>query len=162
MTEWLETPLVVTALLAVGGVIWAAARWTGKVDGKLQDLTTAVDEVRADIKKIFRRLPAPVVAGASPLRLTDLGKEIADRLDARQWAGQLAPTLVQEVAGKRPFEIDEFSEEFVNARLDREWADRVAGCAYDFEIQRDRVRTVLRVVLRDELLRLAVLPREAS
>ena len=161
MAEWLNTPLIATVVLAVIGAIWAAARWTGKVDGKLGDLTKAVDEIRADIKKIFQRLPDPVVAGTSPLQLTDFGEKIAKSIDAHTWALTLAPTVLPDVEGKRPFEIDTFSQSYVDTRLDDQWKERVARCAYEFGIDRSGVLSVMQVVLREELLHLEK-PHEAD
>ena len=101
MEEWLNTPLIVTAVLAIIGIIWAAGRWTGKVDGKLTDLRKAVDEIRADIKKIFSRLPDPkTVASGSPRQLTDFGSKIAEKVHAQEWATTVAPTLVSNVEGQ--------------------------------------------------------------
>ena len=120
-----------------------------------------MEEIRKDIKEIFLRLPPVPVAGSSPIKLTDFGEQIAAKIKASEWAQGLAPTIVHEVAGKRPFEIDEFSEEFVTNKLGEQWETRVAGCAYEFGIKRDGVHDVLRVVLRDELIRLAGPPEEA-
>ena len=119
-------------------------------------------EIRDDIKKIFLRLPPVPVASSSPLKLTDFGEKIAKEFEAREWATGLTPTLAHEVEGKRAFEIDEFSEKFVGTRLGKDWEERVAGCAYDFGIKRDDVRAVLRVVLRDELIRLTDPPNEGT
>lgn len=168
MEEWLGTPLIIVAVLAVvgfiggnGTFIWKASRWVAGVDNDRAGLQPFMEEIRKDIKEIFLRLPPVPVSGNSPLKLTDFGEKIAAKIEAPEWARELAPTVAHEVAGKRPFEIDEFSQEFVITRLGEQWEARVAGCAYDFGIKRDGVRDVLRVVLRDELIRLAGPPEEA-
>ena len=153
MADWLNTPLIVTASPAVIYAVVKVIRWTATVDLKLNQFTDFAKEVRDDIKQIFLRLPPVPVAGSSPLRLTDFGEKMADFMRAKPWASDLAPSLQAEVAGKRPFEVDEFSRGYVQSRLNDELKERVAACAYEFGVDRDAVLRVLQVVLRDELLR---------
>lgn len=153
MADWLNTPLIVTASLAVIYAVVKVIRWTATVDLKLNQFTDFAKEVRDDIKQIFLRLPPVPVVGSSPLRLTDFGEKMADFMKAKPWASDLAPSLQAEVAGKRPFEVDEFSRGYVQSRLNDELKERVAACAYEFGVDRDAVLRVLQVVLRDELLR---------
>ena len=153
MADWLNTPLIVTASLAVIYAVVKVIRWTARVDLKLNQFTDFAKEVRDDIKQIFLRLPPVPVVGSSPLRLTDFGEKMADFMKAKPWATDLAPSLQAEVAGKRPFEVDEFSRGYVQLRLNDELKERVAACAYEFGVDRDAVLRVLQVVLRDELLR---------
>lgn len=153
MADWFSTPLIVTAFLAVLITAVKVVRWTATVDLKLEQFTGFAREVRDDIKLIFLRLPPVPVAGASPLQLTDFGEKMADFMKAKTWASELRPSLLAEVAGKRPFEVDEFSRRYVQTRLQDDMKERVAACAYEFGVERDDVLKVLRVVLRDELLR---------
>lgn len=153
MADWLNTPLIVTASLAVIYAVVKVIRWTATVDLKLNQFTDFAKEVRDDIKQIFLRLPPVPVVGSSPLRLTDFGEKMADFMKAKPWASDLAPSLQAEVAGKRPFEVDEFSRNYVQTSLNDELNERVAACAYEFGVDRDAVLRVLQVVLRDELLR---------
>ena len=152
MADWLGTPLIVTASLAVLYAVVRVIRWTAEVDLKLGQFTDFAREVRDDVKQIFLRLPPVPVAGSSPLRLTDFGERMADFVDAKSWASDLAPSLRAEIAGKRPFEVDEFSRGYVQAHLEDDLQERVAACAYEFGVERDNVLKVLQVVLRDELL----------
>ena len=62
------TIAVITGTLKVGS-------WKGKVDSNQDAFKVFMDEMRADIKKIFDRLPPAAVQGASPLSLTDLGRK---------------------------------------------------------------------------------------
>ena len=84
----------------------------------------------------------------------DFGRRISTSIEAEDWANELAPTLLNNVKGEQPFEVDEFCEAYVQEKLDDYWRGRVAGCAYEFGIDKKGVLAVLRVVLRDELLRL--------
>ena len=73
-------------------------------------------------------------------------------LRAEEWAAGIAANAVREVVGKRPFEIEEFSRRYVASNLDPKIEERVAACAYEFGTERDLVKPVLWVVLRDELM----------
>ena len=113
MAEWINTPLIVTAALAVitavFTVIWKTATWKAKVDSDRSTfkstLESFIKEIRDDIKGILSRLPstpAPVGSG-SPLRLTDFGERIAKHFGADNWASELAPTLVDDIRGMQPY-----------------------------------------------------------
>ena len=167
MADWLSTPLIVTASLAVIIAVVKVIRWTATVDLRLDQFTAFtrevrddirelrgdVKELRNDIKQIFLRLPPVPLAGGSPLQLTDFGERMADFVEAKRWASENAPSLRAEVAGKRPFEVDEFSRSYVQTSLNDDLKDGVAACAYEFGVERGDVLKVLQVVLRNELLR---------
>lgn len=167
MADWLSTPLIVTTSLAVILAAVKFIRWTATVDSKLEqfsefakevrqdirELRQDVKELRRDVAQIFLRLPPPPVAGDSPLQLTDFGERMADFMKVKSWASDLAPSLRADVAGKRPFEVDDFSRSFVQGRLQDDLKESVAACAYEFGVERDAVLKVLQVVLRNELLR---------
>ncbi|MCY4505423.1 MAG: hypothetical protein OXG35_00465 [Acidobacteria bacterium] len=70
MGDWLSTPLIVTASLAVIIAVVKVIRWTATVDLKLDQFTRFAKEVRDDIKQIFLRLPPVPVVASSPLQLT--------------------------------------------------------------------------------------------
>ncbi len=163
MSEWYANPLVWIGLLSssavVIGIIFAIGQWKGKVDSDRDSFKRTLDafmsEIRADIKRIFERLPpAPTVAGASPLRLTELGRKISDRLDASAIADSLAPDLRERIADMQPYEIQEFC--FSYLRREYEPPDRVRSlileCAFDNGIDREQVLDVIAIELRDRLL----------
>ena len=167
MADWLNTPVIVLAVLAVAGTlwgivcfIWKAARWTAKLDAGERDFRAFTQEIRGEITtikehiiKIFEHIPPPkTIESASPLRLSELGKVISKSLKAAEWAARIAPGLVPEVAGRQPFEIDRFSDQYVETRLDAQDPDWVARQAYESGVTAAAVRAVLRVVLHDELI----------
>ncbi len=171
MGDWLNTPLIVIAALAAGSAlvgvfvfVWKVSRWTSNVDGTLASLkenaerdraafTTVAKEVREDIKRILLYLsPRSPIESSSPYRLSEFGEEIAAKLNARGWATQLAPPLLREVENLEPFEVNDFTWEYVANRLSAEWRRHVSVCAYEMGIERAHVEAVLAIVLRDELL----------
>ena len=151
--SWLVVVGAITASLAAIGAVVAISRWTGRVDTRLDNLEKAVKTVTKDIKKILR-IWQPEVAGASPLQLTDLGENMAKFMKAQDWAAGLASDLLPQVINKQEFEIDQFARDHVESKLDATMERQVAACAYEFGRKASGVRNVLRVVLRDELLRL--------
>ena len=112
-------------------------------------------EIRDDIKKILVRLPPAAITSASPSRLTDFGKELAENIQAYAWAKGLAPTIADSVTGKAAFEIDEFCQTYISTELNETMKAAVARVAYESGIEHRNVHNVLRVVLRDELLHIA-------
>ena len=168
MADWLSTPLLslfCILLLAILRVGYKVIRWKVSVDKDREfskdeakkdraTLQGFMQEIRKDIKRIFERLPPAPVAGSSPFQLTDFGEQIAKKLHVHEWAAKLAPTLIGEVQGKEPFEIEEFCDSYINKNLDKNMSIEVAKGAYEFGIGKKGVRSVLRVVLRDELLKL--------
>ena len=159
----INNPLWILVTIAVGGALVKGLFW-------LRDVHTAKEswarftaetfpafakEIRGRIDQIIERIPPPkTLASASPLRLSPLGEKVAESLNAGDWASRVAPGLTAAVAGMEPFEIDRFSENYVETELGEQFEKRVAACAYDFGITRSAVLGALRVVLRDELIRI--------
>ncbi len=63
--------IVVLVLFAITGI----AYWAGSKNRSVRTLEKLMDEIRTDIKKIFRKLPASTVVGENSLQLTDLGNK---------------------------------------------------------------------------------------
>ena len=163
MSDWLSNPVTYILALAVGTAIVKILWWIRDVTRGEKDFRVFVKEIKDDMKTIrehitdiFKRLPDPVIAGASPFQLTDLGRKLSAELGAEEWAANLAPTLSDDVAGKKPFQIDEYAEKYVRDNLSDEMVNLVAACAYDAGRTREDVLPVLCVVLRDELIRLGI------
>lgn len=94
------------------------------------------------------------VEPGSPLHLSEYGEKISNRIGGLEWAQHTAPGLKDRLDDLRPFRIDEFSSRYVDNELDEATQERVAECAYEFGTERHAVHEVLRVLLRNELLRL--------
>ena len=155
MNEWLQNNyMIVSVIVVLAGALISIGIWVGRVNSDRASLMEFMREIRSDVKKIFERLPPAPVTSNSPLELTDFGKRIAEQFKAEEWANELAPTLLGEVKGKEPFEIDEFCDTYVRDKLRENIQRRVALSAYSFGTDRKGVRSVLRVVLRKKLLEL--------
>lgn len=159
--DW-TNPLTYGVLLAAtttfGAVLWKIFWWVAKIDPLPEGLREIAEgirgdtaEIRADIKRIFLQL-TPVADRGSPIRLNDFGRRVAESVHAEEWAKASAPDLLSEVLDLQDFEIDGFAADVVSTRLGDDWPTRIAASAYENGIDQESVRTVLRVVLRDELI----------
>ncbi len=157
------------AVIVLGKLLWNIAQWVKGIDSDIEVVKGDIEVVKGDVKtvkgdtekifkkiaEIFGRLSPQAVTGSSPLKLTDYGEQIATELQALQWAEKLAPTLIPKIVGMQPYEVDEFCDSYVNEHLlIGEWIERIAKAAYEFGIDKKDVLPVMRIVLRDELLRL--------
>ena len=72
----LNAPLAVLLVAALAGLVWLS-KWIGGVNEHKSEVGRLMQEIRTDIKKIFQRLPSEALDRDSPIRLTDLGDEMA-------------------------------------------------------------------------------------
>ena len=138
--------------------------WKGKVDSDRtifrKFMRTIRKEIRKDIKDLTKRiddvllqLPKFVTVGQSPLRLTDLGNDISKELNAKDLAKQLAPRIIEKLGtGSQAFTIQDMCFEYIMQEFkpDEDVDIRISKSAYE----RDQVREVLAVELRDRVLEL--------
>jgi len=173
MPAWLAgAPWWVVAglVIAIVVLIFKVGAWKASTDSRLGVLEEAVGEIRADIKeiradikevrasieKIFRRFPTLAVDGCSPVRLTELGKDISATADTEAWTLKHASHLMDEASGKPEFEVFEICVRYVadQYNTDSEFNRRIRAAAYEHGIDREQVRKVHEVELRDRLLAL--------
>ena len=171
MLQWILanpvlTSVIVTVLIALGTGIWKAARWVQKTEDATSGTAAVLQKLLDEIKELRAIILArhPLTAATmSPLQLNALGQRVVDILGADEWAKQTALRVRNEVEGLQPFQVDEFSDNYVQTRLEAPWVkERVPACAYQLGIDRPSVLLALRVVLRDELLRLQPNPVPAA
>ncbi len=118
------------------------AEWIKEEIGKLQ---AGITKVQDNITDIYGRLPSRPIAKDSPLRLPDVGKDIAGSINAQAWVKDTAPTLRDRAAGKRPDEIQALCFEFVKHEYtpDPELDVAIKVAAYENGIDTDQVLDVL-------------------
>ena len=180
-TSWFESPTILVVIVSIIGIILSAigsiiavvwilgnwkgtvdqrlktvdqalsgfGEWKGRVEERLKSLGELLDEVRREL--LGKRL----IKANSPVSLTEYGEKISTFLRAKEWATRTATVVLSEVVNNAPFEIEAFSRTHVSASLDAEMTRQVSACAYEFGIEPDSVKSVLWVVLRDELIQRA-------
>lgn len=171
MGEWYTNPLVWIGFFSMLAVVFGAAfgfgQWKGKVDSDRDTFKRTLDafmtEIRADIKRIFERLPAPKpIASGSPLRLTELGRSISDELGVSAWAVQTAPDLFHRAQGMTAYKVQEMCFEYARNewKPSDEWDARIDACAYSRGMERKNVLDVFAVELRNRLLAQLGIPKD--
>ena len=162
MPEWLGNPaLWIIAVIFVGGVIFAIGRWVESVSADqktFKEFMTKVgsdlDEIRANIQRIFPLLPQPVVEGNSPVHLTDFGEKVSATVNASRWAEEQAAGLVETAKGKEEFEVFDICVDHVSKvfKDDPEFQKAVRSGAYQIGTDMENVLKVCHVELRDRVL----------
>ena len=127
--------------------------WIGGVNEHKSTVTKFMETTDGKLDKLLDRIPAVTVAKGSPLRLTELGEEIAVALDALSWASQAAEQLRDRVDTSDPHETQAFSSDFIHKEFEPsdELRRKINRCAYDQGIKRRKVLDVVAIALRDEL-----------
>ena len=157
--DWIR-PIVAIAVPTIILLIWMS-KWFGKhnewakgMDEFKRETKATLVEIRDDIKKVLTALPPSVIRGASPMRLTDLGKKVSEYVEAAAWAEQSAPQLAGKVNGMNAYDIQEFCIAYMRNehRPTTAQNDLFKKCAFDHGIKLDQVLAVCAVELRDRSL----------
>ena len=149
-----DNPLVYVAAATIIGLIFGIGTWVGAVNADRTAFRTFMTEVRDDLKKILSRLQPSVFAGESPIELTELGKSISKRLNAKDWAEEHAGApLRNEVRGREPYKVQEMCFEYAQKYEPAEdMESMIQTIAYENGIKREAVLDVLALELRDRLI----------
>ncbi|MCY4158099.1 MAG: hypothetical protein OXF48_00610 [Bacteroidetes bacterium] len=146
--------VIVKATLKIGG-------WKGSVDTDRTNFKEFMSEIKNDIKdirdsifNISSQMTTKVADKQSPIRLTNLGKKISAKIDALTWAGRHAERVKENVKGKQPYDIQEFSFMYVQNHKNYSDEERILTrkIAYEEGLTEFEVRQVLGIELRDKLL----------
>lgn len=159
MLDFLSDPRwVVLLVLGLGSLVFFLGRWVRHVNSNLRKFREFMDEMREDIKKILSRLPVYLVSQDGPLRLNELGEEMASKLGLAKWARANAKRHSIAVQNLKPFEIQDYCYELLNNRFsptpDQETAIRESE--YENGLKRDQNIEVFVIVLRDHLIQESV------
>ena len=144
------------AIAFIGGAI-RFGYWMGQVNTDRRNFAAFMQEIRGKLEQIFERLPSQprTVDSFSPMQLTDFGKRVSAKFKAEEWAKTTVAStkLRQNSLGKEPFQIDATCQSYVRNRDDGHYWEWVDQCAYNFGIDRVAVLDVLRVVLRERIIK---------
>ena len=156
MSWWVLVPTGILAVLSIGALIWKGGGWYGSVNTDRKNFREFMDEIRQDIKMILDRLPARGVASDSPLRLTEHGKQMSEKVNAEQWAEGIALQLLGSARDRPEWEVDRLCLSRIKnpaTEEERTWlVESVGILTYEFGTDDEDVHRVLQVVLRDAVL----------
>ena len=152
MPDWLN----ITLLIALIGFVGGACYWAGGVNKSVSTLEELMKEIRQDIKNILTRLPKIPFSSGSPLQLTEFGKDIANKLNAYEWAVEFVKTLSVDLKRMEPFQINEFCSNLISIESKEKENDSeiISKAAYEFGISKKDIIKIYIIVLREELLKL--------
>ncbi len=146
-------PLWITAVIAAIAAAVTAGIWVGRVNSDRESFKGFMREIRDKLDRIFERLPPPVVASGSPLKLTELGRRIAEHVGASAIAEELTGSLLESARGMSPYDIQQLCFDHLDDfEPPEELAATLKQCAFDNGIRQEDVKRVIAVVLRDRLL----------
>lgn len=169
IATWL--PVICSVVIAIAAVIAVFMtvksqksehlKWMGSVDAKLSQFEISIQDIKNDIRSltsnifdISYRMGSKVADKQSPVRLTDFGQEISKNLDAPNWVKKISDVVQHEVKGMEPYDIQEFSFQYVQD--DTHYSDEnrrlIRDIAYEQGISEFEVRQVLGIELMDRLL----------
>ena len=141
------------AVVGIAAMLVKIGAWKGRMDEHRDTASSFMEEIRADIKRILGRL-SPALEGSSPIRLTDLGRRVSEKLELSSWASQEAARFREYTAGKSAYDIQEFCFDYVRNEFkpDTDQEAAIKECAFQNGIDTQSVLDVLAVELRDVLL----------
>ena len=176
MPDWVNTAtwwlVILTGITIVVKVLWwlfgldadrkqlkndaAADRKTAtgfmeEIRDSIGNVREQIGNIREQISNIFGLLNKPYTHG-SPMRLSEYGKQLADNLSAPEWSREVASGILGEVRGMKAFQVHEFCKNYAKNKLDVETHPEMFSRSYRHGITDEDMRTVLTLVLRDELL----------
>ena len=133
--------------------------WKGRVDTLLKKIGEDLERIGkelADLRGIvFSRFGSPMVISKSPLRLSELGKTVSEKITAQAWVEKVEDALNEEVKGKDAYEIQDFCFKYVkntDQYNDKE-REAIRHTAYKLGVKAEDVLEVLAIELRDKLLK---------
>ena len=165
--DWINPNVISVAvgLVALATTLILVGKWIGRreefeqnANETFSSISKDINGIRNDIKNIFIEMPRRVSVQESPLRLTDFGQSISDRLEAQQWAEKTAKMISNEVDGFSAYAIQEWAYRFikVDERFPSEdmTEEKMELAAFNYGTGVHDVLEVLAIELRDELLKL--------
>ena len=125
-----------------------------QVDKRLEGLEKAIRKAPIELRSLFAEDDPIVISGRGPLKLTELGQQVADEIDASEWADSAVPVVLEQVAHMLEYDVQEFCFDSARGGLSAELLCTIKKSAYENGLDEWHVRSVMGLVLRDRLLAL--------
>ena len=132
-----------------------AVRFFESTDRRFERADRRFERIERKIEEILGMVGGRLTATASsPIRLTALGKEISNAIQAKEWAEELAQRLTNEAAGKSAYEIQDLASRYCAEDLEITNARKISceAAAFEHGVNLVQVKGVLGIELRDILL----------
>ena len=171
-----NNPAVIILLIYLFGyVVWKIAAWKTGVDSKLfhhEGKLTYLDDVVKDIHQVIMQRDGgrPVILSDSPLKLSDYGIELAEKIAADEIVARYTMQMHNATRGMNAYQIQEYCADFCRdklpADLENNYPDMFAtlsDVAFNEGIVMEKLTQVIGIKLRDKMLfkyQPAVLPAE--
>ena len=151
---------IIGLIIAILSAVIKISRWTGNVDSDRKRFGKFMEEIRNDIKDIFKRLPAePLEKTSSPIALTDYGKRISESIDASEIADMQVTEVSGVVKDYNAYQIQEYCFSFCKDDLLNKLKeshidlyDKIHKVAFEEGIDVEKITRVIALELRNKIL----------
>lgn len=172
MNEWLTANFpAIAAILSSIAIVLGAGTWVGSITAKTGSFKRTLDEIGTKLDKVVNKLDkvvnkldilvdrtrARTTESGSPLKLSEIGRRVSETINAKGIAGEHTSNLVDELRGKKRYEIQDFAFDYVYSDefdLPIETQELLRQCAYDEALPLNDVKVVIALELRDQLIEL--------
>ncbi|MDE0145575.1 MAG: hypothetical protein OXI53_12685 [Nitrospira sp.] len=145
--------------------IYGKGEWKGTVNATLEKLSQKIEALTKRVDKIYEVFlelgVGKTLESQSPIRLNDLGKEIANELDLDSLADTHTLLIKAKVESLNPYEIQQLCFRYAQEDLVNELAEKspeqykaISFAAYKRGIAREDILKIVGVLLRARVLRL--------
>ncbi len=150
-------PVWILVLIAVGGIIWKLIGWYNNVNSDREYFHKTLDKLTEKIDRIYERLltlTSKTIGTGSPLTLTELGKEVAEDINAKEISDAVFNRVVKETEDYSAYDIQNKCFDFVR----KHWEvpsnidHQIKESAFKRGITKQDVLDVIAIVLRDQIL----------
>ena len=153
---------LVTAILAIIGVVWSIAYWVSKVNSDrssfkefMNKVSGQLEKISADILSLKVQLKGKTIESKSPYNLSKLGVEVSDEISGKKIAEKLSVKFIDKAKKlDTKYEIQDLCFRFAHGEYEPENQDLriMQECAYNKGITIKEVKDVIAIELRDILI----------
>ncbi len=155
VAEWIENPVTYLVVIGIGATVFYIGRWVGMVNHKTSDLAASLvglKEVLVAIKDVLTETEKRLATNNSPRQLTKFGEKIANAMEAGEWARRLVASG-KFAKVREPHEADYQARQFAYSDRSGETQKVLSVGVYQSGLDETSVRSVLAIVLREEIIR---------
>ena len=152
-------------VITVSTIIFSKGEWKGTVKAAIARLTKEMETLTARVDRIYdlflERGMRTTLESQSPLKLNELGNQIANELNLESLASIHVDAMAARTENLNVYEIQQACYKYVQKDLVTELTERypdqfrdVSRMAYKHGIPREDVLQIIGILLRDKILQL--------